>query len=1137
MTEPQNPLPLHECNLNRITASAGAGKTYALTQHFLELLARALERCERPLRRQPHPLSRASGPGAPLAPPPHTWQEILAITFTNKAASEMKERIIGTLKERALNRTEERPGSPLPHPFGPAAQHWVELILRHYSSLNIRTIDSLLTLVVRLASLELGINPGFQLLFDPEEYFTPAYDYLIQDAFSGNQTLYELAAGCCRDILYNTDAPDFMPVNRLREQLKQLCEHNLKHTAAGTTPAVQPANEAVIFRQMQAVCAELKTRAAQLARAIEEEGLDVQKRLLSVLEAINELTPTRGDLRAYSILEKAMLAECCKKNSALPSDAACKAYFRFQTAYNQAAATLPVLRNARKNAALNGFAHVLSECMRKQFKSSGYLPKSMIYGLATRLLADEAGSMELFCRLSAHIRHVLIDEFQDTDREQWRAILPIALEALAQGGSLTCVGDAKQAIYGWRGGDVSLFNTLLTDPDLSRLAARKQNVSLPCNWRSAKMVINHNNLVFSRLENKQVCQGLVEALLPKQDIPPEIVAAAAKQLEESYTGAAQQLPPGKTPKTGLVNIVRLEAEKEQMEDRIANHLRNLLKDNLLLRRPCRDIAVLVRSNRQAFQLADWLTGWGIPVLTENSLLLSRHPLIGQALACLRWLNHPLDNQAFFEFICGKELFGYMAEQLGGPGRAELENWVAGLAADRAAASGAGWDAGTGGSGIYQAFRKQWPRIWELLIRPFYNQAGLMNVYDLVCDLFDRYQAAVRFPQDRVYLLRFKEVVHLAEQEGLAGLPAFLDWWDRHGHAEKLPMPEAVDAVRIMTIHKAKGLEFPVVILPFGANRPKGGGEQGRFVELELDGLHLQTTLRKELGRPYYEDLARQHLEAINVLYVAWTRAGEELYIFNPTVTAKGKSAPQSDNNLPGLLLEMFNLDQDGAEHLVGEIPEVPEKLAVKDEVEVDAVSVDAAEDTAADAPRNQPSASEAIPEALQAAPMHWLPRLKIFRNNPATPGFDAAARGSFIHQCIQGLCLSGSPQADARRAFMYALNRTPFPLDAVRAIEPEAVDALAWLAALPEAALWLENGIMEQVIVDEQGRNRRCDLLVYGENQITVVEFKTGNPVELPAPAHAHQVNSYMELLREAVHQPVTGVLVYLDARKLIQLS
>ncbi|MDR3043588.1 MAG: UvrD-helicase domain-containing protein, partial [Desulfovibrio sp.] len=155
--------------LTQIKASAGSGKTYTLTRRFLSLLAGARDEDGRACA-----LAVEGG---------HCWPDILAVTFTNKAASEMKERVIRLLKEHALADPAKAGKDGGDGAWPPArAARWVDIILRRYGALNIRTIDSLLTMLVRLAALELSLPPDFEPSFSPDEYFEPLYDLILDRA-------------------------------------------------------------------------------------------------------------------------------------------------------------------------------------------------------------------------------------------------------------------------------------------------------------------------------------------------------------------------------------------------------------------------------------------------------------------------------------------------------------------------------------------------------------------------------------------------------------------------------------------------------------------------------------------------------------------------------------------------------------------------------------------------------------------------------------------------------------------------------------------------------------------------------------------------------------------------------------------
>ncbi|MFQ9868402.1 MAG: UvrD-helicase domain-containing protein [Bilophila wadsworthia] len=176
-------MPSHDPQLRQIRASAGSGKTYELTTSFLKHLSGAAEAGGGPF----------SGCSA-VHSGPHGWPEILAVTFTNRAAAEMQERIIGRLKDTALGTDKPAPGWTREQ-----ARRWVGIILRRYGALNVRTIDSLLHLIVRLTALELDLPPDFEPVFATDEAIAPLLDSLLEQS-RRDERLHSLLEEACRNV-------------------------------------------------------------------------------------------------------------------------------------------------------------------------------------------------------------------------------------------------------------------------------------------------------------------------------------------------------------------------------------------------------------------------------------------------------------------------------------------------------------------------------------------------------------------------------------------------------------------------------------------------------------------------------------------------------------------------------------------------------------------------------------------------------------------------------------------------------------------------------------------------------------------------------------------------------------------------
>ncbi|EGY26952.1 uvrD/REP helicase family protein [Desulfovibrio sp. A2] len=1095
--------------LTQIKASAGSGKTYTLTRRFLSLLAGARDEDRRACA-----LAAEGG---------HCWPDILAVTFTNKAASEMKERVIRLLKEHALAdpaKTAKDGGDSSGAAWPPArAARWVDIILRRYGALNIRTIDSLLTMLVRLAALELSLPPDFEPSFSPDEYFDPLYDLVLDRARRGDVQLRDDVRDACRLLLFHTDFEGFTVGDRLRGILSKLLQ---RHLAEGGLPDV---DTDALAAKLVAIHADMRNATGTLVRILGEEQLAVAVHFGNFLGKC-----TACDVFAKppesSYLQKGGLDDCLlKKSKGVASDDARAAFAAWRDAFADFAGRGRLIQRALQVVPLAGLARAVAAQLPDFQRREGKLPQPLIPLHARDILNNEFGVSEAFCRMGTRLAHILIDEFQDTSRDQWAAIEPLAVECLSRGGGLTWVGDVKQAIYGWRGGDSALFDDILASPALTAIVPTPERDTLPRNWRSRVAIVQHNNMVFAQLDDPLRARGVLSAMLGEKT-PTHVLDEAAASVAQAFTGAAQGVPDRPDAQGGLVRIVPLHGEDNgDLRDKVRQQLRALFLDDLAARRPWRDVAVLVRKNDESALVASWLMDWGVPVVTENSLRLADHPLVTQTVALLAFLDYPPNALALWEVLTGAELFG------GASGLSDraLRDWLA----ERSARA---TDDPRGGKGLLADFRATFPVAWETWLAPFYARAGLMGPYDTVREIFERFRVAQRHPEDIGYVRRFLEVVHNAESRGLTSLATFLEFWVESGGEEKVPMPEAMDAVRVMTMHKSKGLEFPVVVIPFHHQPDR---TDPPLVVAELDGQPLLAPLCPEMGDRYHRAQAAAAAEKLHLLYVGWTRPVDELHAY---VTST-PFAERSSSLLAGVraLLTGCGIDTE-QEYVTGAVPPAQEAETPSDatpEVPQDMEDARAVPHAAPDGPQTTPPATphappaqspEQLPDAAPWRPMQWLPRLKIFRNQLEEFTFTERRRGMLVHACLEQLRLTGNPEQDAARAVGHGMRAFPLPVPEPEATARELTAMLAWLAALPQAAHWFTHGVPEQSIMDAQGSIHRTDLMVDDGETCTVVEWKTGRPSD----DHVAQVRRYLGLLAEATGRGsagVRGVLVYLDGR------
>ena len=1052
--------------LIQVKASAGSGKTHALTQRFLSLVLAS---------------SRDLPPAcADSLEAGYSVPEILAVTFTNKAAAEMRERVLGRLKAMALGLD----GSDAK--ARGKARSELESLLVHAQRLNIRTIDSLLFLLARVFALELGLRPDFEPAFDDAAILADVYDRLTA-VLPEEPALERLFAEAASALLQT--AKGFLPTESFRERLLAVAARLLREPMADT------ADPETLRLGLTRRLGGLRNAAGAMLLALDAATVSgsahFQNFLRSCRDGDEASLPPKS---AYA--DKPGLADCVLKagRDRITPDLE-TLYDTLKTCHAECRRHVPLLRSAMGIAPFMALSRRLGEDFPAYLTQMRVLPQSLWARLVRSRLAGDFGVPDAWCRLGAGLAHILIDEFQDTAGSQWEVLRLLALECLSRGGTLYLVGDVKQAIYGWRGGDAALFEQAPADPELAAVATVERQ-ALPVNWRSAPAVVEANNRFFASLAEADGAQHVAEALLG-----PDLGAARSwltTSLRQAFAGVAQSPRPGHAGPQGHVRVTALPAGTVGEYDAAAREtLVRLLTDELLPRHGPQGVAVLTRSNPQAAMVASWLIDAGIPVVTENSLRLAEHPLVRQLAAMLAFLDYPPDSLSFWAFVSGQELFG----DVSGVGREELADWLAGL---------------PNRSSLSLAFKARWPGPWRRFVHPYLRQTGLASPYDLLREIVAGYRLLERRPQDEAFLRRFLEIAHLAENAGRTSISAFLDFWRELGEDEKVPQPENFDAVRIMTIHKAKGLQFPAVVVPFHHFHSRPGAD---LVEARLPEGTTLVPDQPALGQDHALRRAKALAEQIHLLYVAWTRPELELHAFVP---GNGKLREDGAYPLTRAMVVLFAaFGQDPADGVPLSLGETPETAAPP-----------------TPACPTPPVAPVSPPEEAPP-PMAWLPRLKVYRNADRdvreAMRFSEKRRGELAHLAAETFVRAGFPPENpapaAGRAVATALGGQRLDAALRRALEADFTAMLVWLAGLPQCRDALAAGLCERDILDDDGQRHRPDLLLTGPDATVVVDFKTGQE----HPDHVVQVRRYLDLtcrLPGRAGLPARGFLVYLDRRE-----
>lgn len=857
--------------LIQLNASAGSGKTYALTNRFVELLFDSdLAPCES---------------CKPQKNKKYNFSELLAITFTNLAANQMKEKVISILKDYAFkkipceNAEEAEQKSKQAHAM-------LETIFRQYGALNIRTIDSLLNQLMGLFALELGYSPQFETVFETDGLAKELYDALASRSIDGGFCREEFEE-LCRTVFEKETYDTFLAKQTVSETVLGYVRYMLQNNCCFTDKDIADAEKNCAFFKKEAEKYEKTLRQSfeALLQSIEDNNILLDGRRKGGLEKAKN-----GDFDSKFFEQENFSQNVVKKNTGDIADAS-KYFAVLKKSLENKDRAAVFAENYRIAVPFMKISRAVSLALPVYEKELQQInTQKMPYIIADILGASDtgiAGSAFLdrkkreemllsaaFCRLGTRLKHILYDEFQDTSIAQWQALKDLSAEALAGGGSVLFVGDVKQAIYGWRGGKAALFDD--APKELAQAGFKVCPDKLKYNWRSLGNVIEWNNAFFSLLCDCDFSKSLA-LLFPqkaRKAIPSAMLDEVRESLRKEYRNVKQDIPESRKENAegkGTVEVHMLRERESQYNVAVLALLPEMVLNLHKRHGEYRKIAVLTVSNKQASMVSGLLLEHGIPVVSQGSLGLKEHPLIAELIALLRFLANPLDDNAFCQVLLSEHLLSEaFHSSLSFDGIRDF------LSKPRE-------------TSCFTAFKKAFPQMWEQYFSVLADGADLVTAYDMLCEVYKRMGIAERNPEADVYLLRLRELAHLAEEKGMTDLRAFLAWWDENGEKEKAPLPEGLNSVSVMTVHKSKGLEFDAVIVPWHDFTVDVQSTMFRTdihkIEIPYDGKEytLYAALKQVHGDSYYRAVFERIKESINVLYVGWTRAKAELHIFMPTV--------------------------------------------------------------------------------------------------------------------------------------------------------------------------------------------------------------------------------------------------------------
>ena len=1060
-------------------ASAGAGKTHKLTGEYLTLLF--------------------TGPGA--------FRRILAVTFTNKATEEMKSRIVDELYNLASGRksdyvelltstyslTEDQVRKQ-------AAKILID-ILHDYSAFNISTIDRFFQQTMRAFTREIGLQGGYGIEMDQELVLTTAIDNLLSDLEKPESK--DLLGWLLR---FAEDKIENGGEWNLRKDIMALSREVFKESYKAFSEAVGRDIED------KKALDDYKNELYGIIRSVESSAKELGERGLAILNKYGlKVTDFKGGSRSpLTLLDRLVQGEmkepsatfigladnldgCFTKTVSLGTRQIIGC--AFEDGLNDCIKGIISLFNnltayntAREIVRYYYTLGILTDVSR-QIAAYREEKNVMLIADTTELLNKVIGGSDapfIYEKTGTHVDHYMIDEFQDTSGMQWNNFRPLIEESLAHSRDNLIVGDVKQSIYRFRNSDWKLLDEQV-QADFSPEVVHEE--TLKDNWRSCRNIVEFNNALFTTLPG--VLQTVYNEALSVSSLSEEQRAAFFTAYDKSF----QQVPPPFMQKDGHVRIEFLSGDdekdwKEEALGRLPGVLEKLQDNGYVLK----DIAILVRTNQEGAQVADTLLvykeehpsdRYNYDIISDEALFVSGSTAVRFMVSLLRYLKNPEDRTngqiALYSYQVLKGIFGVEAP----------------------------------------AFPPEVISVLQILSR--------QSLYEITEGLFRLF--ADDFPEnEQVFVQAFLDMVSEYTQKESADLNRFLKWWDETGCRKTIATPDGQNAIRILTVHKSKGLGFKVVIIPFGDweidHKPTKPvilwchPEEKPFDRLHLVPVRYGQSLGKTIfAGDYFKERLHAFIDNLNTLYVAFTRSKEELIVFSPR--------PKKIKEETGEVEKISTLTDALWAGLRTDMPDTRkgEKL----------ISLPAAFDAGTGVFELgdwwHPVAKEDngdIQEIGMARLSSISPddRLQL-RLHGKGYFFDNARRkhGALMHEVLSRIrTRKDIPQSVERYRQEGVIDREE---------AASLVARLEELLSLPEAASWYDGTarVLNEVdILFGKGLSKRPDRVMITGNSVIVIDYKFGEHTDQ---RYHSQVRNYLKLIRQMGYGEVEGFLWYVELNKI----
>lgn len=1058
-----------------VSASAGSGKTYTLVKDYLSLI-----------------LGKDASSAA----------RIMAMTFTNKAALEMKARIIKALddlsnpKRRGKSEKEIKDALKYQQEMSKAfkmpveklqkdAQQALSDILHRYEDFYVMTIDKFNLRLIRSFAMDLDLDANFKVIINEDEILQHVIDDLIDDIdpeFSSalSQMFFNISLNRIDDgkgwnferelykyasIIQNENTSKLMEnledeqltkerFQQLKEEI-EILRHRIESLVFNFRDFFLPLKDQ--FCKIDGKKVHGSTTKSFVGNLecfdVTKAGGIISDSLANLIDNGEIDEPIGAEITTFKQTYFTYLSQ-------LTELLKIKESFYYMVLLREIQNRLEVFRNQEQVIRISEFNRMISE-----------------------LLRDEKSPF-IYEKLGVRFEHFLLDEFQDTSRLQWLNIVPLVEEAISKNQQNLIVGDPKQAIYRFRAGIAEQFVALPkiynpeNDPEINRKSAYFSEMgkkeSLDTNYRSNKDVVEFNNDFF---------KDFVAFLHSQKEL----------DFTEYYNDIVQNVK--KEDQRGYIELISEDISKTYEDGDSDSSIEFLLEKV----QECiddgyqkGDICVLGSTGKWCNEYALALTAQGHSVVSVDSLSVNSDQSVQLCLLYLNWRNQPTNELLSKRFV--SKYFSIKEKETA------IEKYMH-YFETRTNEEGREYQ-----TFAYKRFIDDYFVSMEEFLFPFENLYALLQKF---------YQLAKLSELDNPYLHHLSDLAFDYDMNNGPDLSSFIEYYATTAEKSSIQTPENNEAIKVMTSHKSKGLEFKVVIIP-RLNEQFMKSARSSFLIPLKEGL-AYTTLSKTsnseaLSSEYKKEYKASLLDKLNLNYVAFTRAKERLYLMNTLNSKKRQSGDAFFGTLVHEFLQGATFEKDLKDATQGEKGEqqfmrycIGEKREVKE---------------SSGEERN-------VFSPLKIGEKLWFPDISLRRElGIQEEGVSEQIRyGKQLHLLLSEYSKFTDDvlQRFIQKGWIEKQFETRLKADLVRILNNEK------FTSLHRNAVEILN---EQSIIVAADEVVRPDKVIVKSDSVVVLDFKTG----LPSNQHIKQVSNYCHVLREAGYENVLGYVLYTTDMNFVQV-